>query len=99
MKSLQDLKAKKADLQRLQSEVSSLRREARQELRSSEEWAMIDTYEESYGSTYGLSERYFHKDLWGGKPKEDFIALYIESEDLRDEIDLLEVEGVNCFYF
>lgn len=99
MKLLQDLKAKKSDLQRLQSEFVSLKKAVQQEISSSEEWAMINTEEESYGSTYGLSERYLHKSLWIGRSKEDFLALYIESEELRDEIDSLEVEGVNCFYF
>jgi hypothetical protein len=98
MRLLQDLATKKADLQRLQAEIKALRKIALQELRSSEDWAMVDTEEDSYGETLGLSERYFHRSLWGGNSKEQFVALYIESEDLRDEIDPLEVEGVNCFY-
>ena len=91
------LSARKAIAQ-LRVEVRDLTNTVRRELQASPDWARIDTEEESSGETLGLSERFFHKSLWKNLSRNEFIDSYVENEDLRDEIDLLEVEGVNCFY-
>ena len=89
---------KKKAIAQLRAEVRDLTNALRRELQASEDWARIDTEESSYGETFGLSERFFHKSLWKNLSRNEFIDSYVENEDLRDEIDPLEVEGVNCFY-